>query len=62
MYCEACAHVHVPQRDITQILLGSNRAKDFVTLGAGRLATETKFESWWNDRNFVRATTEIHDI
>ncbi len=61
MYTDARVHIHDPKRDFKATLTGSNRARDFVSLGAAELIMGDKFETWWNDRAFPKATTENYN-
>ncbi|RDX45838.1 hypothetical protein OH76DRAFT_1457458 [Lentinus brumalis] len=56
MYLDAGAY-----RGPRDLLAGANRAEDYVSLGSERLSTEGKFQTWWEDRSFERATTQIYD-
>lgn len=58
MYTEARVHIHDARRDIKATLTGSNRARDIVTLGAEELVSGEKFQAWWSDPAFPKATTE----
>ncbi len=64
MYIEEKLYEHIPngKRQGRDVLTGSNRAEDYVSAGSERLVMEGKFQSWWEDRSFVRATTEIYDM
>ncbi|KAI0668429.1 hypothetical protein C8Q78DRAFT_1098590 [Trametes maxima] len=54
------AHARCPGRTIPG---GStNRAGDYVTLGATKLQVDGAIERWWNDRLFEKATTEIYSM
>ena len=64
MYQAAKAHKYVPNmmREGRNVLLGTNRADDFITKGAGKLVSGDKFRSWWDDRSFDKATTQIYSM
>ena len=64
MYRESEAHAHIPNRrrgkegDLTD----GNRAQDYISIGASRLAREGKFQAWWDDRAYALADKEVYSM
>lgn len=62
MYCDVKVHEYIAnsKRDTRSVLTTANQAEDYVGVGAGLFMSTPKWDMWWNDRSFTKATTEIY--